>query len=293
MKLLLVSNPAAGTGRARESAGRLEQALAADGHEAQVVDSRLQAGDGWLSAPLQGCDVLVVVGGDGAVRLCAPAAMRAGCALYQVPCGTENLFAREWAMMSGVEPLLQALRRGRTARIDIGQANGRPFVLMASIGLDAEVVHDLAAHRRGAISHGTYALPIVRQGLRWTPPRLDVEVDGRQVVAGGAGMLVIGNSRQYARRIDPALRADMTDGLADVVFLPARGRLDVARWLVRCARRSHVRHPALVYQRGRSVVATSPVPVLYQIDGDRPDDPRPVTRLHVEVLPAALRVLLP
>src|SRR5678815_1398252 len=93
-----------------------------------------------------------------------------------------------------------------------------PFVLMCSLGPDASVMRRLDEARRGPISHLSYIRPILAELRDPCLPRVTIEVDGKRVVDGQTGMVVIANSRQYAIRIDPAYKASMTDGLLDMVF---------------------------------------------------------------------------
>ena len=65
-------------------------------------------------------------------------------------------------MMTRSAPaLLAALEARRILEVDVGLANDHPFLLMASVGFDADVVHDLAARRGNSISHLSYLPPII------------------------------------------------------------------------------------------------------------------------------------
>ena len=179
---------------------------------------------------------------------------------------------------------------------------------MASVGFDANVVHDLAACRGSSISHWSYVRPIVRQLIRWRPATLEVAVDGQRIDDGGPGFVVVGNSRQYGWRLNPAGRAMMNDGLLDVAYFPTRGFLGLARWAMRSRMQRHLKHPQLRYRTGRSVVIRSAQPQMYQLDGDPPTIVRELCardgcdglqetatalELNIEVEPAAMPVLLP
>src|SRR5262245_65799244 len=85
--------------------------LRSAGHVVQVEPTRLEAPKQWLDGLLAGVQLLVVSGGDGAVRLAAGSAHRTGVPLYQIPRGTENLFAREFGMDRRPTTLLRALER--------------------------------------------------------------------------------------------------------------------------------------------------------------------------------------
>lgn len=290
MRVAIIYNPISGAGRATVAAEGVLAAVAAAGHEGALTATEAGEDMVWLERALAGCDVAVVVGGDGAVRLVGPLAARAGAAIYHFPCGTENLFAREFGMTRSADQLVAALERNRCCEVDMGTANGRPFLLMASVGFDAEVVHDLAARRRGAISHLSYVGPMLRLVRSWRPAVLRVEVDGRAVVSDERGCVIVANSRQYASRLNPAGEAKMDDGLLDVVWLPMRNVGDVLDWAARLRLgRAHA-EGRLGLWRGREVVITAETAQRYQVDGDVGGAAR---RLEVGVLRGCLRVLIP
>ena len=307
-RIMVLCNPISGAGRAMMIGQSISQCLSDAGHEVDICQTRLEPTEDWLDAALSGIDVLVVAGGDGAVRLAAASAARAGTPIYQVPCGTENLFAREFGMTRSPHALCRAIERFATRRVDMGVANGRIFLLMASVGFDADVVHDLASRRGSSISHFSYVTPIIAQLWRWRPPRLDISVDGERVVHGEPGFVVVANSRQYGWRINPAARAVMDDGMLDIAFFPGGSRRALIAWAIRCRWQRHLRNPRLIYRNGRSVSIASSTRQRFQLDGDPPDVSREFSvsetdvraempqepfKLEISIKPGCLSVLIP
>lgn len=269
--------------------------------------------DGALASALRHSDALVIAGGDGTVHRAARDAINAAVPIYHIPCGNENLFARQFGMDRKIHTLLRALAAPRVVRIDaatVEDANAPAdghvpplSLLMCSVGPDAGVIQRLTALRTRAIGHFAYIEPIVRECVRPSFPPLTVDLDGRRILENARGTLIVANSRQYALRIDPARRADMSDGLLDVVFLPGRGALSALLWAIRCRWRRDIDRCGALYLTGTDVRIQSPEPGPYQIDGDSPgwcgadrDTLSPGSRplsLHIALLPAALPVLTP
>ncbi len=301
MTIVVVFNPIAGAGRAAEEGRQVAESLKDAGHSVAIIETRMEPPSQWLDPALKDCRVIVVAGGDGTVRQVSESAMKLSIPIYHYPLGTENLFSREFGMDRDVNRLIQALENGNVRRVDIGRANGRLFLLMVSVGFDAEVVHDLASRRSGGISHASYLGPMVRQLLRFSAPRLEVTVDGQRLDNGKPGFVVIANSSQYGCRLDPAPDADMSDGELDVVFFPTASRRALVGWIWRCWRGRHWADKRLIYKRGREVIVQSESPQAYQIDGDRPDvitgcddECGPgFTPLRIEIAAGMLEVLQP
>ncbi len=188
----------------------------------------------------------------------AAAAAEAGVPVYHYPLGTENLFAREFGMSRDVERLAAGVAAWKVREVDLPTLRREgheefPFLIMASLGPDAGVVARLTATRRGPISHLSYLGPGLREFFAPMLPDLRVLVDGREVVAGGRGMLVVANMRQYGVRLDPAIAAQPDDGQLDVVFFPASGSARLVVWLAASRLRRHTANRRLVYERGGKV----------------------------------------
>lgn len=291
MRVVCLYNPISGAGRSTTKARAVGEFLRSRGHEIDLIETRREPPEAWLGPRVIGADALVVCGGDGAVRLASSAASRAGVPIHQCPSGTENLFARAFGMRSDPRAIAQAVEAMRIRRIDTGDANGEPFLIMASIGFDAEVVHDLSEHRDGPISHGSYVRPILRQLRSWAAPRIRVVVDGSEIADTNA-FVVVGNLRQYARGLDPARLADPTDGVLDALVFPARGAGSLIRWALEISAGIHLLDRRLAYRVGESIEIESSTPVRMQLDGDAAEGAS-ATRLRIQVRPSSLDVLLP
>lgn len=298
MRVAIVFNPISGAGRAAAIGESAADALRNSGHQASLAPTQHLPSTDWLDAILKDVDLAVVSGGDGAMRMVASAALRTNTTVYHLPCGTENLFARAFKMDCSNHTLLKAIEKNNIRRIDTGVANGETFLLMASVGFDAAVVHELARRRKGSISHFSYIAPIWRQFRLWHAARLEVEVDGRRIDDKGPGFVVVANCAEYGWRVNPAARADMFDGLLDVVYFPARSRAALVKWALKCRFGVQFNDRALVFERGRDVTIRSRQHCHYQLDGDPAggDELGPTTgsmSLHAVIKPASLSVLMP
>lgn len=289
-RVLLLFNPVSGAGRAARLAEAARQALAAAGHDVLAKATERTAPESagtipaWLSEALVDREVAVVVGGDGAVRLTVDAIARAGAALWHCPAGTENLFARAFGMVADPRHLLAALERWDLHPIDLGsftvldaaavdgpRAAPATFTIMASIGFDAHVIHDLTLHRRGAITHLSYVPAIARTLRRWRPVEVSVAIDGGMPETLGRGVLIVGNLGEYAFRIDPVRVAKPDDGLLDAVFLPASTGLAALAWGPRfILTRSLLGREVVGLRRfqATTVRVVTATPTLWQADGD-------------------------
>ena len=243
---------------------------------------------------MEGAGAAVVVGGDGTVRSFAARAAGLRVPLAIAPAGTENLAAREFGFMAGVDGLVRAIGRGAVRAVDLGvaiDARGRrhEFVVMLSAGLDADVVHDLAARRRGPIGRLSYLGPVLRASLGWRPPEVQATGTGLARGPSGRGQVLVANARQYALRLDPVRAADPGDGVLDTLVLPAAGWWSLVAWAARLAvRRDAAAAPAA--SRSPCWSLRFDRPARLQADGD-PVPFGAVSGVEVRVMPGALRLV--
>ena len=291
----IIANPVSGSGRSRETACDLAERLRRRGHEVREVATELGDSRQWLDPVLEDSGAALVVGGDGTLRLVAESLLRCSVPVWQVPCGTENLFARAMGTTADESSIHAALVAGRTDMLDAARVNGALSLLMASVGFDVAVVHDLSSRRGASISHWSYLPCILRQLLRWRPTVLSLWLDGIQVLDGEPGWCFVCNSREYGARFDPAPEADMTDGLLDVVVLPTRSRRQVLSWMARARSGRHLALDGVLHAQAGTVRVECTPAAAWQLDGDvPPSDAEPVTgRLEIQCLPGVLPVLRP
>jgi len=145
-------------------------------------------------------DALLVAGGDGSVNeavrgLLARAAPRPK--LGVIPQGTVNVLTQELALPEESEALAEMFMRGETKPLHVGLANGRPFVLMASGGVDAAAVEMVDVELKGlkrTFGRLAYALAAARIFWRGDFPDIVAETDAGTLTAK---CVVVAKSRFY------------------------------------------------------------------------------------------------
>jgi diacylglycerol kinase family enzyme len=297
----LVANPNSGIGAGRERVCRLVDALAHHGLAARVgwtPDDR--AGLVRSAVPDSSCRCLVAVGGDGTVA--ALLNERPRVPITVLPAGTENLFARHFGMTRQPDRVAETIASGRPLPLDLGEAGGRRFALMAGLGFDADVVtrHHLArlgrAHRVRPTSRVAYVEPVLRASFGYGFPALRIRVEDPAPPEELLGsMAFVFNLPRYALGLPIAPTAREDDGLLDLVVFRDRGPLAALHYLWLVFRGLHLKRPGAWHRRVRRVTISSDSPVPVQLDGDPAGaiDPGPGLPWTARVLPRAASVLVP
>lgn len=208
------------------------------------------------------------------------------------PLGTENLFARYLGVPRSGGAVADVIAGGCTRRLDVCElrpddGEARRFLIMASCGFDAEVVHRVAAARTGHISRWNYVTQIAAALWKFRRARVTVTVDDGEPHAGS--LAVVANLPMYAMNWPVAASAVGNDGLLDVRLFerPSRGALVKYVWNI--WRGKHERLPDVRSLRGRSIRLESETPVPLQVDGD----PAGFTPANIRVLENAVTVIAP
>jgi diacylglycerol kinase (ATP) len=310
-RVIIFANPIAGRGRGRRIAERLRVRLTADGYDAEIVTDRPDCFD--LARADGPTRAAIVIGGDGTLRAVAhrlyldPCQIPAGATvptaghlrddppLLIVPLGTANLMGRHlgirWNDRTLEDQVVGAITRNRVVRLDTARANGRLFLLMAGIGFDAHVVHELARLRRGPIRLASYVTPALSALIEYSFAPLRVTVDGQEVFGPEPGIVFVGNLPEYGTGFPVLPQARADDGVLDVCAMPCRSRQDLIKLFLQAAIGEHVRAEGVAYVKGRhvKVVATGGQAVPIQVDGD----PAGHTPAEIDLLPIRLPFIVP
>jgi diacylglycerol kinase family enzyme len=298
-QVLIFVNPIAGRGRGRDFASKIAQSVENRGVRAQVFEKPAVFVDPKLFPAPDEILAAVAIGGDGTIRAAAQKLLETFGndptrvpPIAVVPLGTANLMAKHlrlhWKMRSIGEEVAEAIHKGHAVTLDAARANGLLFLLMAGVGLDASVVHELDRVRRGPISMASYTLPLLWSLRQYDYPPLRVEVDGRCVADSIPSLVFVGNVKEYGTGFPILMRARSNDQQLDVCVLPCASAAQAMRWAILVTTADHMQEDGVVYTKGRRVRIESPKPVPVQIDGEASGH----TPLDIELLPKGLRFIV-
>lgn len=262
---VIVVNPDAG-GERRRLAARVGAHLAARGCRV-VIEDAARRGHIRRLAETTRADALLVAGGDGSINEAARGLLARSeprPALGVIPQGTANVLTRELGLPRDSAALAEIFARGETKPLHVGLANGRPFVLMASAGIDAAVVESVDPRLKRKIGRLAYAVAAARILMRGEFPDIEAETDAGRL---RAKCVIVAKSKFYGGSCVIDASADATRpglGLVALTEVSPRATLALLRYFASgrldeagCVRKLAVRRVTLRGARGAA-----------QIDGD-------------------------
>jgi len=235
----------------------------------------------------EGFETIVAAGGDGTINEVVNGIADSNVALGLLPMGTMNVFALELGLPpNDLKKCWEIIRAQHARMIDLPKANGKHFVQLAGVGLDAQVVKETSQAFKRSFGPLSYLISAAQIAAR-RPPRLLIESENAVTKEGS--FVLIGNGRLYGGPFPFFKNAIIDDGLFDVVVFKELGYLEIIRYLQDVLFSSEIRTREVEYFQTRRLRVTSDEDVPVEIDGELAD------RCPVEfvIRERRLRVLVP
>lgn len=164
----------------------------------------------------QGEPFVLVAGGDGTVNCVVKGLLGTSTALGVVPAGTMNVFARELGMpISSLKKSLEVIEKGFVKEVDVFTANSHPFVQMAGIGFDAQVIEETTWETKKILGPLAYLVSAIKV-FGDTPPKMTVTSDDGTVEEGVCAL--VGNGSLYGGQMKLFRKADHSDEMLDILL---------------------------------------------------------------------------
>jgi YegS/Rv2252/BmrU family lipid kinase len=215
----------------------------------------------------EGYERIVAAGGDGTINeIVNGIAGHNHVALGLLPLGTMNVFATELGLpLNDLESCWKIIRRNRIHRVDLPRANGKHFVQLAGVGLDAQAVKETSNAFKRSFGPLSYLISAVQIASR-TPPVLRIESEDAVTTEGS--FVLVGNGRLYGGRFPFFKEAVMDDGLLDVIVFKRLSYVDIIRYLQDVVFTPQISSPEVEYFQTTHLRVTSEESVPVEIDGE-------------------------
>lgn len=261
--IAVILNPAARGERARRLRARIEKLT-----DGAVLSATSRCGDAEClarDAVRRGYRRVVAAGGDGTINEVVNGIAGSDVALGLLPLGTMNVFATELGLPGDLERCWQIIRAGRTRLVDLPSANGKHFVQLAGIGLDAQAVQETSRASKRRVGPLSYIFAAAQIAAR-PPPRLRIAADDHETQEGS--FVLVGNGRLYGGPFPFFKQAVINDGLLDVLIFKRLNYLEMIRYLQDVIFSSEITSPEVEYLQTTSLHVTSEDAVPVEVDGE-------------------------
>lgn len=221
-KIIYLINPISGTKGKRELQELIENRMVAAGVDFKVLPTDA-AGNYAFLIPLiekEGVSDIVICGGDGTVSAVAAALQGTDTRIGIIPMGSGNGLALAAHIPRDPEKALEVILAGKASRIDGFTINGHFSCMLCGIGFDGGVAHQFAHESKRGLQ--TYIKVTLSRFLRAHSWRFMIELpegSARASFPVEAFFIDVANGNQFGNNFTIAPRADLHDGLLDIVVV--------------------------------------------------------------------------
>ncbi|MFK0007474.1 diacylglycerol/lipid kinase family protein [Paenarthrobacter sp. NPDC090520] len=245
-------------------------------------------------------DVVLACGGDGTVRVVAESLAHEGVAMGLIPLGTGNLLARNVDLdVYDLPGCIQVALFGHQRYIDTatmgiensitGESSTHTFLVIAGMGLDAEVVGDTKEDLKKTVGWLAYT----EAGVRHLPgrrKRVTIAMDDEPEQARKIRSVLFANCGLIPGGIDFIPQAMVDDGMLDIVVMSPRSAVGWIAMYAKVLFKHNRNLPVMNFYRSQKVSIRSQEPMATQLDGDPSGE---ATEVTVQVQPGSLLVRVP
>jgi len=265
--VVFIVNPKSGVERQKEIQQGIDDCLDQQHYSYEILHTEFMKHGTELAkeAAKNGAYAVVAVGGDGSVNDVVQGLMGTDTVLAIIPKGSGNGMARTMGIPLDTHDAIRLINKGNTAAMDIGYANGRPFISNAGVAFDALISKKFAkSERRGFMMYSWLVAKYMWLYKNWD---WTITVDGKQIKER-AFMVNIANGQQFGYNFKIAPMADYTDGMLNLVIIRKFPKLLAGAIVLRALNGSITGSPFVRHFAGKEITVSNPALRLMQTDGD-------------------------
>lgn len=290
----LIFNPVAGQGDAEQDLATIRELLEPE----MALDVRLttkEESPGALAraAIARGAEAILASGGDGTLSAAAEALVGTSIPFGIISRGTANAFANALGLPDTISGACQTILGGYTKTVDAAYCNGKPMVLLAGIGFEAETVENADREAKNRLGVLAYVLSGLRQLREMEPFDAEIETED-QVIRVTAAAITIANAAPATSILAQGPAGVVyDDGLLDLTIVAptnAGGAIAASIHLLQTALSGNAaERDDIGYLRARQIKVTTHPPQKVALDGELIG----TTPIEVKCVPQGLTIFAP
>ena len=175
-------------------------------------------------AAKENIDIVIAVGGDGLVNEVFQSLVNTNVLFSIIPMGSGNGVARSFGIDMNIKTALKNLNNLKSKKIDTVTFNGLPYLGIAGIGFDGFIAKEFSKrNKRGLTSYIKVVLKHYRD-FKYSKYIISCNNELHEL---DAFIVAIANTQQYGNNAYIAPRANIMDGMLDLVIIKKH-----SKWLM-------------------------------------------------------------
>lgn len=292
-KAHLIFNPVAGQGNAEQELELIQRLLSEEFDlETKLTLPDRDADELAAESVKEGIDALFVSGGDGTVSAAATAVICTEIPLGVIARGTANAFANALSIPTTIEAACETILKQQKKAVDVAFCNGRPMLLLAGIGFEAETVQLASREAKNRFGILAYVIAGLRTLRDLDHFEAEVETD-EKVISFTASALTVANAAPATSVLaqGPAGLV-IDDGMLDLTIVAPANRTSAIAATYHLLQSALSGNPAerddIGYVRSKRFRITTNPPQKVVLDGEMIG----TTPIDVKCVPAGLTIFV-
>lgn len=225
---------------------------------------------------------IIIAGGDGTVDTIVNCMKqkKVNLPIAILPVGTANDFAKFIGMPEDIETACKNILSSTPKSMDIGKINDKYFINVASTGLFTDVSQKTDVNLKNTIGKLAYYI----KGIEQLPSfrKINIKVDSKEEKFHGDMYLMLVFNGQTAGSFNLAYKAEIDDGLLDVIIIKAVPLKDLIPLFIKIMRGEHLEgQNSIVYFKSNKIKIQCDENIVTDIDGERgPNFPLSIECIH-------------
>lgn len=256
MKYVFIINPASGKTDYDKIKQNIMKTLENENYEIYETKAPKEATEIASRFKNEENTIVYSVGGDGTLNEVVNGIAEGKSKLGIIPTGSGNDFYR-------------TLKEAQTenVRLDLGKVNGRYFINIASVGMDAETCNNANKIKSKIKLHSSYYLALIHTFLTFKSKSLKLKID-KNVYAGDYIIAAICNGKYYGGGFKIAPVASFDDNQFDIYLVSKAGKLKQIKILLALLKSEHEKYNEVRKYTGKNITITSENNLIVNIDGE-------------------------
>lgn len=290
----LIFNPVAGQSDPEQDLLKIRALLEKEIElDIRLTTPEVNAGQLAKEAVQEGVQMIIASGGDGTLSAAAAAVVGTDIPLGVISRGTANAFASALMIPDTIEDACQTILEGRRKVVDTAVCNGKPMVLLAGVGFEAEMVAKADRDTKNRLGALAYILAGVQQLQEFETFETRIETDDKVILAT-AGAVTIANAAPPTSILAQGPAGIIyDDGLLDLTVVApatrARAIASAYHLLKTAFQGSAAERDDIGYLRTKHIKVTTDPPQKVVLDGEIIG----TTPIEVECIPGGLTLFVP
>ncbi|HET8838431.1 MAG TPA: YegS/Rv2252/BmrU family lipid kinase [Flavobacteriaceae bacterium] len=283
--ILLVVNPVSGNSNKKEFIQIIEKKL----RKNSQLHSFYTSGNGdqeKLSKEIERYrpDRILVLGGDGTIKLTAEALGEKSIGLGIIPAGSANGLANDLGLPFDSEDAVTVALGQKTREIDAIRINGELCLHISDFGVNAELIKNYEeSNLRGKLGYLFHSISTLYNSEM--PYRFKIETEGKSKEYK-AIMLAFANSRKYGTGAVVNPHGKIDDGKFEILIFKRFNFFEILKTL---RHETEVSSDFIEHISTTKATVTADVPVNFQIDGEYCDK---LKKVEAEIIPKKLCIFV-